>query len=194
MAFMTLSLEQFFNDNFVSTSPHRPIAQENYMVLKNQFSQVLTVRGDGNCLIYTVVTYLVYTRNFESIIDILIPYIDEESINDILNNPKKLINYYITEPRFMNKIAENIRQSIKKNWDYDVPLQFQMDQNAIDGYAREMVLRLLGVEKLIVYSLYPDKEQNSKIFKPSKKFFTIQVPYVVTLICAQGYTHYSVLK
>ena len=67
-------------------------------------------------------------------------------------------------------------------------------ENTIDGIAIFLAMRLLCIEKVTIYSLKPNQEQNSKnIVIKENTFFERISGWHVRMICVTGFCHYSSL-
>lgn len=165
-------------------------------IIGDGFTRVIDVRGDGNCLIYAIIVYLRYTRDINMFVTTLMPFCDENSrvVDKLLTSPDDLLKDSIS----MRHIADQIRNHIYLKWDYKGNSEYHMDDRAVDGLAREMVMRLLGVEELVCYTLCPDKGDPLKrktATSPGKADLRtdIEHKWQVTLLSPSGYTHYCAL-
>lgn len=163
---------------------------------------VLTTRGDGNCLIRSIIAHLFVRRTKDVMFEILMPlcgdniaalfaFIEEKDVVVAINNP------------VIDIICASIRAFITSKWDYKGEVGYHMSDDAIDGFAVLYVMRLLGVNELKVYSLKPENRTSGttiyRYVEPYLNVFTTDkliapvTPWTVTLICAQGRCHYSAL-
>lgn len=165
-------------------------------IVEDGFNRSIDVRGDGNCLIYAIIVYLFYTRNSNVFVTTLMPFCDENDhiVDQLVTSPGVLLKDSIS----MRHIADQIRNNIYLKWDYKGNSDFHMNERAIDGLARVMVMRLLGVEELVCYTLCPDKGDPLKrkdLVTPEKVDLRpdIEHKWQVTLLSPHGYTHYHAL-
>lgn len=192
--FSIITIQTFVDDNFHQQSPHREQALQKMNEL-NQYRHVVVVPGDGLCLIYSIIFTLINTRNREVVINTILEFCSEKMMNVLMVNG---IGDCIMDYKFMHELAINIRTRVCDDWDYNNssdynnPL-YHMNDNAIDGLARDKVMRLLGVEKITVHSLNPCNESSTRIFTVSKPIQAHVTPWNIVLICAQGYNHYSAI-
>jgi hypothetical protein len=145
------------------------------------FSRIIQVRGDGNCLIRSLLIYLKETRNPDIFTTILLNnHIDFD----------KILNFDL------DHCTNCIREKVIRDWDLIIGIGewfYHMDDSAIDGLAREAVMSLLGIDKLTIYSLLPGSDEDSvKIIVTSKNFSGI-TKWHATLLCKTGFCHYSAL-
>lgn len=172
-----------------------PIIAKNVRYVKSSgFNRFIDVRGDGNCFIYAILVYLRHTRNINIFMTILLPFCNEAMLECLLTSVDK----FMANCEYMHAVAYDIRNNIVINWDYIGVPEYHMNNNAIDGLAREMVMRLLGVDEIICYSLIPDngeKEIRVMQISPNKSDLRPDIPHKwkVTLLSPSGYTHYGAL-
>lgn len=165
-------------------------------VMQAGFSCMMDVKGDGNCLIYSIIAYLYHTRDVNIFVTTLLSFCDERVGAKLVENPKEILN----DITCMRSIALNIRERVKSDWDYKGEWQNHMNDSAIDGLSRNMVMRLLGVNKIICYSLIPDQSHSDKEMRVVEILETekdlnpaVEEKWHVTLLSTYGYTHYSAL-
>lgn len=172
--------------DIVSSNAHR--------IIENGFTSAIDVCGDGNCLIYAIIVYLRYTRSLDAFVNTLLPFCDEIALELLIHSPDELLK----NATHMKHIANQVRDHIVLKWDYKGVPDYHMNDRAIDGSAREMTMRLLGVDKLTCYSLCPEtNEQYIRIttIQPNKPNLRpdIEHKWQVNLLCQSSFTHYSAL-
>ncbi len=150
------SIDEIISEFCVSSKNFRNIEMNARAIKSHGFSRVIDVKGDGNCLIYSIIVYLYYTRDINSFVYSVMTYCDKETLVELFRRPK----YVITNYRMMLSIATNIRKCIVSKWDYIGSPWFHMNGDAIDGLAREMVMRLLGVSMITCYTLCPNERES----------------------------------
>jgi hypothetical protein len=158
------------------------------------FSRVIDVRGDGNCLIYSIIAYIHHTRDINTFVYTLLPFCNEGEIAQLISSPGTFLRNAVC----MKHIADQVRDHILLEWDYKGDALYHMDTNAVDGLAREMTMRLLGVEEIVCYTLNPgpeDKECRISRVTPGKKDLRPDIvhKWVINLLSPSGYTHYNAL-
>lgn len=95
-------------------------------------TEIIIVPGDGNCLIRSICKYL------ESH---LINIFGNITTNlSIMGEKSNIILPF--EQNYDLKICELVRELIFTKWDYDSDIIYHMDENAIDGLAIQMVIRI----------------------------------------------------
>lgn len=157
-------------------------------------TSVVDVWGDGNCLIYSVIFSLYHTRDSNSFFAILNPFCDENATSFLLNDPSALLH----DHAMMQRIAANIRQFVINTWDYIGSPEFHMNEHAIDGCAVMMVMRLLGVNRLVAYTIHridddAPMEQYTIDTRTHDLRPEITTKWNVSLVCTCGYDHYMAL-
>jgi hypothetical protein len=136
-------------NEFHPSSPNYNIVKNNIQLLINMgFSRVINVRGDGMCLIYAIIAYIFETRDNDSIYTILEPFCTEEILSGLIDSPK-------TVKKHIETIARNVATAVTKHWSYIGESRYHMDENAIDGLAIRMVMKLLAIDRLICHVLLP---------------------------------------
>ncbi len=188
-----IDLESFLKSEFSESSPNFLKAKTNLenIISEIGYRKVIRIRGNGNCLISSMITCLMFERRADIMHDLLDEFIEPVSIFNLLNSKN-------TDPETNSHLlilGEIIRDTINKKWDYPGCPDYHMDDNAIDGLAREMLMRLLCVNELVIYSLKPGiNESYKKIIKiDAGHFFKEITPWKIHLICAQGFCHFSSL-
>ena len=195
------SIIDYLNDNFHYSSPNYENAL-NTVNNKIPFNYVIKVRGDGNCLIRSIIGCLFKFRSKDDIFNILSNFTNNKDKTNlrqtIFNNIdiKKIIDIQnFIDSSLVDQICFNIRERIKNDWNkyYKGCYQYHMDDNCIDGLAREFVMKLLEVDVLFVYSLNPGKDEDfvKRIEATTDKNYNEKS--IICLICAQGFCHYSSL-
>lgn len=189
------TLSEFMDQNFKYREGKRylTIAENVRRIAENDFHTVCQVRGDGNCFIYACIAYLFSTRNLEMFITILMPYCNEIDLALLLNDPSS----FIKDATTMQHIAEHLRTLIALNWNNECDIEYCMNVNAIDGYARNIAMNLLGIEEVECYSLHPEEDEpfmrKTKITPKKDLREDIDGKWKVYLLSIYGYTHYNAL-
>ena len=176
-------------DSF-NKSPKFDIVKKTQSILQAKgFSHVYSIRGDGNCFIRCLVIYLWNSLNKNLFFDTFSSFID-------LDKLLKFIEHGLSE-HVLEFICIKIRSNVQSKWDYhDIPIECQMDENAICGKAQEMVMRILGVERFTGYSLIPDSNESIEfghLVDKSMLFFNSGTHHI-HLLCEHGRNHFSLLK
>lgn len=189
------SLREFLNSEFCYASPNLQVAELNAKKIEKQVGNktiIVRVKGNGNCLPKSIITNMLLTRNEDVMFNILESFVDFGSLLQIFENRNlDRLMEFIDSP-IIDSLCNNIRGEIYKKWDYSGCPEYHMDENAIDGLARDMIMRLLCIEEMSVYSLNPGNEEYKKVYKvDNDKFIKKFSPWKVNLICAQGFCHYS---
>jgi hypothetical protein len=193
-----ITLDQFVKKQFHPLYRNYSSAISHTSSIKQELGdrQVLRVVGNGNCLIKSIVAYILCTRDASIIELLLLPLLDKSKV-DLLVATKDNIKCVaqIIDSDIIDELCQTIRDKIVNEWDYIGCPEYHLDANAIDGLAREMVLRILCVGELVVFSLNPNKNTSYKkiITVDTTKFKNNVTPWKVTLICAQDFCHYSAL-
>ena len=201
---MDPTVKSLIENEFHETSPKR-IQAIKFAELHGILNEnIKVVRGDGKCFIRSLIVYLVTSRNRDACEEIFKPFADlnfERNLLDIID--AKSID---DNSDLMNHLCDNIYKSISDKWDYTVDKQYYLNPNNIDGFALEMVMRLLGVSKVTIYSLVPSANnglvRSSSNAKPESQVEIVEIvkpiiPNVTTwsarLVCAQGRCHYNII-
>ena len=163
-------------------------------IMSKGFVNVIDVRGDGNCLIYSILVYLRHTRDINVFMTTILPFCNEHITAQLISSPDTVLS----DATSMKHIADQVRNYILLHWDYKGSSEYHMNNHAVDGLAREMTMRLLGVDELVCYSLCPDLgDPNVRVTKisPEKKDLRpdIDHKWTVNLLSPSGYTHYNAL-
>lgn len=143
---------------------------------------LITIRGDGNCLIRALFTYMEHNT----------PRIYQNNIVDILLMANKDIELsHADDPHTL--LCEIVRDLVVKKWDLKGEHSHHMNENAIDGLAIEMVMRILGIDRLNIYQAYngSDRQEGWRIITPSKKGF--QNDNITAFIFTMNGTHYHTI-
>lgn len=190
-----ISLKQFLHEEFNQLSPNFQMARENAERIEQEIKSdkyIVKVTGNGNCLIKSIIANILYTRDENVTFGLLNSFIDCDDLLFMIENREQL-NKFIDGP-IIDQLCVKIKEEINNQWDYCGCVEYHMDENAIDGLAREMVLRFLCVEELIIYSLNPGKEEYKKVIRIDTNTFKNEISgWKVNLICAQGFCHFSAI-
>ena len=108
---------------------------------------IIRVRGDGNCLIRALLVDLV--AKAKSITGNLLAEL-------CLQNGAEIIVDFDAE-----KICVLVRDLVSRLWAYKGGPEYHMNENAIDGLAVNMVMRLLGVTKLRIYQAFDGTDRKA---------------------------------
>lgn len=153
---------------------------------KTQNNTLGLVRGDGNCLTRAIICYMrkhtpqIFVNIAISLFqlcnrDIIIP--DTDKYDDL--------------------IVIMIRELISKLWDYKESSIYHMDDNAIDGDAIRMVMRLLGLNMLHIYQAFDgaDRKQGWRtiILNDSERFFHDHTHGISVFLFTLNGCHYSTI-
>ena len=138
-------------------------------------SDIIIVPGDSNCLIHSVLVSL-YQKDFNNFINIITTLCSEYELpineNLILYNPN-IPMYFNDNNAFFGLFAQHaIRQCIRNKWsfnnsehEYHKNPDYHMNNYAIDGLARNMVCKIFGIPKLIIYQAYDDESRKKGIYE-----------------------------
>jgi hypothetical protein len=113
-------------------------------------STIDRVRGDGNCLIRVILRYM--RRHTPQLLTNVLITLFEMAGRDIIF--PQFDGNRLTEDAYDDVVCGMIRELIVKKWDYKGDPVYHMNEEAIDGLAIHMVMRLLGVSKLSVYQAF----------------------------------------
>ena len=118
---------------------------------KTGFSNIIRIKGDGNCLIRSILKY--YEIKLPNFYNVVITNIFIMADEDIIL-PCQLYEFNLSTSEYEEKICQIIRKLIIKKWDYKGSAKYHMDINSIDGSAISMSMRLLGVGKLNIFQAF----------------------------------------
>lgn len=150
-------LDRIIKGTFTSHGDYHDIVVKNVQMVSHAgFSRVADVRPDGNCFIYACIAYLQKTRDKNMFVTTLLPFCGRREVEHLLDNPVAFINNAID----MLHVAEQIRSEVLIKWTYKGDCEYHMNEHAIDGLARHMVMRLLGIDEVVCYSIIPDAKDS----------------------------------
>ena len=139
------------------------------------FSDIIIVPGDSNCLIHSILVSL-YDKDFNNFIDIITTLCLEYNLqineNIIIYNPN-ITMYFNDNCIFFSLFAQHaIRQCIRNFWsfnnsnhDYHKIPDYHMNNYAIDGLARNMLCKIFCINKLIIYQAFNDESRKKGIYE-----------------------------
>ena len=138
-----------------------------------QNKNIIIVPGDSNCLIHSILVYL-YQIDFNNFINIVTTLSSEYEINiheKLLIHNSNIPAYFNDNSIFFSLFAQHVvRQCIRKNWcffnsdhDYHKLPDMHMNKYAVDGLARNMLCKIFGIPKLIVYQAFDDESRKKGI-------------------------------
>lgn len=168
----------------------KKITEDSLTINKN--TELIKVKPDGNCLIKTIIAKLIYTQNENIVTDLLLPFLDNENIQLLLEDKSKEGITKIIDTNIIKLCCKNIRTAIKTKWDYKGCPEYHMNEKAIDGLAREMILRFFCIEELTVYSLIPEEDEEFKkvININPNTFVKNNFSWKTSLLCGDSFFHY----
>jgi hypothetical protein len=193
-----MKIKDFIN-KFFKTKCDRIVANDTLIKINSDTQGIITydtellkVSPDGNCLIKTLLVTLLITQNTETITEILSPFLDPKNLLSLLQNKTKEDITKIIDKKIVKLCCQNIRKEIEAKWDYKGCPEYHMNPKAIDGLAREMVLRFFCIEELTIYSLVPeDDEDFKKVIQVNPSMFLKNIPpRKVKLLCPNSFYHY----
>lgn len=136
---------------------------------------IIIVPGDSNCLVHSILVSL-YQKDFNNFINIITTLCSEYELP--LNEKLILYNnnipmYFNDNNAFFGLFAQHaIRQCIRDKWcfnnsdhDYHKNPEYHMNNYAIDGLARNMICKIFGIPKLIIYQAYDDESRKKGIYE-----------------------------
>lgn len=188
-------LDRIIKGTFTSHGDYYDIVVKNVQLVSHAgFSRVADVRPDGNCFIYACIAYLQKTRDKNMFVTTLLPFCGRREVEHLLDNPVAFINNAID----MLHVAEQIRSEVLIKWTYIGDCEYHMNDRAIDGLARHMVMRLLGIDEVVCYSIIPDDEEpafRKTVILPTERDLRpdIEHKWQVALLSLNGFSHYCVL-
>lgn len=153
------------------------------------------VRGDGNCLIRAIIRYM-RKHTPQIFVNIVINLFELSGRNIIIPEIGNNIDRKVHD-NYDDIVCVVIRELIEKRWDYKGSAMYHMDDNAIDGDAVRMVLRLMCVNDLNIFQAFDgaDRKQgwrNIKLNSSEKLFHDHTNGISVALFTLNG-CHYSAI-
>jgi hypothetical protein len=188
-------LDHLIGGTFTPQGQHFDIVVRNVRrVASDGFTRMADVRGDGNCFIYACIAYLQKTRDKNVFATTLLPFCGRRETVHLLNDSVA----FIRNATNMLHVAEQIRSEVLIRWTYKGECSYHMDEHAVDGLARHMVMRLLGIDEVVCYSIIPDEREPSfrkTVIPPTEPNLRpdIEHKWQVALLSLNGYSHYCVL-
>lgn len=161
--------------------------------------RINNVPGDGNCLIYSIIVALMFKCSRTDFMKRIRPFCPSE-IFEIFSNHDVDLRNLVFNKQIMKSIAESVRLSIMGEWDYHYSTKWEghMNNSAIDGLAREMVLRLFCITELVSFCMITengDKDIRHTIVPTKLQKLRNDVDWIpyIRLFCPYSFTHYCAI-
>ena len=139
------------------------------------YRDIIIVPGDSNCLIHSILVTL-YQKDFNNFINIITTLCTKYDLplneNIIMYNSNVPI-YFNDNCTFFSLFAQHaIRQCIRDNWaynnskhEYHKKPEFHMDNHGIDGLARNMLCKIFGIPKIVIYQAFNDESRKKGVYE-----------------------------
>ena len=161
-------LSFYFTNNEVNETDKNFIQQE---LIAGK--DIIVVPADSNCLIHSILVSL-YSKSFQNFINIITTLTSEFELPlnaELFDYDTNTANYFNKNQTFFSLFAQHaVRMAIRKYWcfynsdhDYHKNPDMHMNEYAVDGLARNMVCKLFGIPKLIVYQAFDDESRKKGI-------------------------------
>lgn len=196
----SFQIEPYFLKEIHSSSEKFKLKERFLSDLKD-FDRIFVVRGDGNCLIRSIICYLFNNRTKNTFLNILMNVFSVGGVDDIgVIMPLFDDGYgwdlekFIGNHELMELLCNTIRNIVDKQWCFKGSAIYHMDANSIDGLAIEMVMKILKVSELKIYQAFDGSSRKYGWRTVSTDSFIGEFiePVSVTIITMNG-THYNSL-
>jgi len=152
------SLDEYFEGELHHDSPKNFEIPRINDDLKD-YQYLITSRGDGNCLVRSIIAYMYCARNFGTFLNTLAHIYEldgREVYYSTLINDKgaNVVEFMTKHEQYFANFYNMTKSVVTKHWSLKGCSEYHMDANAMDGLCIEIILNIFNISKLKIYQAF----------------------------------------